>query len=823
MRPLFSSLFIIWFAASSVWATDLPSSSYIFPAGGQRGTTVDVRIGAHYMHRSAPLRVVGQGVKASESIRQIDRIWFEGPMIRKPFSQRAEDYPKDHQATFEIAEDAPLGLCFWQVWTSQGAVAGRPFVIGDLPELVEEEIDGTPVPRLVELPVTVNGRVFPREDVDIWSFDATAGQLITCSVNSARIESPLDARLEVRGPDGARIVENDDHFGADPLVRFRAEVDGRYEVRIHDINYLGFQNYVYRLTIRAGKYIDHVFPLGAKQKSTTHFRFYGAELDGLTQAMQIGDNDDLQLRYLNFDDGTRSNLFAVTAGQHDEINEASAPEFIKLDRGLILNGQIKEADEVDRWRLQAAPETPVTFELKAASLGSSLDAVVVVRDPQQNASLLETGSTTVERVEPGGTFTMPPGGEVELMVRHVESGYGGAEYAYRLSLVPNARPEFKLLLPSDSQTLFRGESVKLPVNVKRIAGYDKAIQLSVENLPAGVTIEEGLIPADKSDGGLTLKAAETARIQGVPIRVVGQPVVVESTEEVATEEAATEEKATEEKATEEKATEEKATEEEATEEELPRVVAVMNQKVGEPVRDEVLLAVAVRTPFTLAGDQYRIEYAHRGSLHSRPFVVDRGGYEGPLQISLADRQARHLQGVSGGEMRVAPDQSEFSYSIQIPTRLELNRTGRIVVMAVGELIDEEGRKHKVSFSANSSNDQIIILTSPMKTGVDISPKHIVVQPDSSTALNVTVKRGQLAPQPMVVELMMPQHFSGIMAEPITIPAGSDQGTLQIQMTNPSGPFNMPMTVRATTHDSDGLPLFSESKLEVIRKPANASR
>ena len=817
MRPLFSSLFIIWFATSSVWATDLPSLSYIFPAGGQRGTTVDVRIGAHYLHRSAPLRVVGQGVKASESIRQIDRIWFEGPMIRKPFSQRAEDYPKDHQATFEIAEDAPLGLCFWQVWTSQGAVAGRPFVIGDLPELVEEEIDGTPVPTLVELPVTVNGRVFPREDVDIWSFDATAGQVITCSVNAARIESPLDARLEVRGPDGSRIVENDDHFGADPLVRFRAEVDGRYEVRIHDINYLGLQNYVYRLTIRAGKHIDHVFPLGAKQNSTTHFRFYGAELDGLTQAMEIGGNDDLQLRYLHFDDGTRSNLFAVAAGQHDEINEASAPELIELDRSLILNGQIKEADEVDRWRLQAAPETPVKFELKAASLGSSLDAVVVVRDPQQDANLLETGSTTVERVEPGGTFTMPPGGEVELMVRHVESGFGGAEYAYRLSLVPNARPEFKLLLPSDSLTLFRGESVKLPVNVKRIAGYDKAIQLSVENLPAGVTIEEGLIPADKSDGGLTLKAAETARIQGVPIRVVGQPVVVESTEEAAAKEV------TEEEVTEEEVTEEEVTEEEVTEEELPRVVAVMNQKVGEPVRDEVLLAVAVRTPFTLAGDQYRIEYAHRGSLHSRPFVVDRGGYEGPLQISLADRQARHLQGVSGGEMRVAPGQSEFSYSIQIPTRLELNRTGRIVVMAVGELIDEEGRKHKVSFSASSSNDQIIILTSPMKTGVDISPKHIVVQPDSSTALNVTVKRGQLAPQPMVVELMVPQHFSGIMAEPITIPAGSDQGTLQIQMTNPSGPFNMPMTVRATTHDSDGLPLFSESKLEVIRKPANASR
>ena len=144
-------------------------------------------------------------------------------------------------------------------------------------------------------------------------------------------------------------------------------------------------------------------------------------------------------------------------------------------------------------------------------------------------------------------------------------------------------------------------------------------------------------------------------------------------------------------------------------------------------------------------------------------------------------------------------------------------------MAVGELTDEEGRKHKVSFSASSSNDQIVILTSPMKTGVDVSPKHVVVQPDSFTALDITVKRGQVAPQPITVELITPQHFSGILAEPITIPADSDQGTLQIKMTNPSGPFNMPMTVRATTHDKDGLPLFSESKLEVVRKSADASR
>ena len=45
------------------------------------------------------------------------------------------------------------------------------FVVGDLPEVIESEIDGQPIPERVSLPVTINGRIFPREDVDIWTFE----------------------------------------------------------------------------------------------------------------------------------------------------------------------------------------------------------------------------------------------------------------------------------------------------------------------------------------------------------------------------------------------------------------------------------------------------------------------------------------------------------------------------------------------------------------------------------------------------------------------------------------------------------------------------
>ena len=80
------------------------------------------------------------------------------------------------------------------------------FMTGDLPEVVEQEIDGEPVPVEVKLPVTINGRIFPSEDVDVWTFKACKGQTICCEVYAARLGSPLDSRLEVRDPGGQPIA-----------------------------------------------------------------------------------------------------------------------------------------------------------------------------------------------------------------------------------------------------------------------------------------------------------------------------------------------------------------------------------------------------------------------------------------------------------------------------------------------------------------------------------------------------------------------------------------------------------------------------------------
>ncbi|MDP6446808.1 MAG: hypothetical protein QF805_23655, partial [Pirellulaceae bacterium] len=113
-------------------SADTPSADYIFPAGGQRGTTVEFRVGAHFLHGGSPFEMSGPGVAASDRIVRTKTTWFEGPMIFKPASQGGENYPKDHRGKVTIAKDAPLGPRYWRLWTSQGAVGGRMFVVGDL-------------------------------------------------------------------------------------------------------------------------------------------------------------------------------------------------------------------------------------------------------------------------------------------------------------------------------------------------------------------------------------------------------------------------------------------------------------------------------------------------------------------------------------------------------------------------------------------------------------------------------------------------------------------------------------------------------------------
>jgi hypothetical protein len=768
---------LVFLASSPLAANgDEPAVSYIFPAGGQQGTQVHFRVGGMYLHEGAALEMLGPGMAASPRIAPTETIWFEGPLLPLPASQQKEDYPKDYSGQVEIAADAPLGTKYWRISTSQGATPSMKFVVGRLPEVVEQEIDGEPVPVAVTLPLTINGRIFPREDIDDWAFTARRGELIYAEVLSARLGLPLEARLVLYDNSGKPLAEDVGSQEGDARLHVTIPEDGAYRVRIHDVNFGGLQNFVYRLTITTGPKIERLYPLGGRRGSTLRLECEGFGLgsgSGLPpEPTEVAIPSDAPSWFvprlplateqpvalgLEIDDVTEL-LESEPNNSREQAASLSAPS--------VCNGRIGVGGDIDYWAFSAKGGETLDLAISAARLGSSLDPVLAVEDAagKQLAGADESPSSQSDARLP---FTAPSDGTYYVRVADRFASRGGSAFAYRLKIAPPGRPDFRLKLASDALTLHRGGETRLRLTCERLGGFTGAVKLAVEGLPAGVTMQGAEIP-------ISLKADAAARIETAHLKVSGTA--------------------------------------EVDGQPLTRTAALA-ARPGEIAVDNVLLAVSMPTPFKVVG-KYDLTFAPRGSQLVRHYAIDRGGFTGKLTVQLADRQARHLQGVTGPAVVVPPASSDCDYPVFLPSWMELGRTSRSVVMAVGVVTDAEGREHTVSFSSQNQNEQIVALVSPGELSVQAEHSSLACSPASEVAVRVRLARGKSLTGPAKVELIVPRHMQGISADAVAVPPEVDGAELRVRCAAIFGPLNMPLTIRATSL-RDGRQVVAETKLQLV--------
>ncbi len=769
---------------------DEPTVSYIFPAGGQRGTTVSFHVGGHYLHDNCPIRMDGDGVVVSEQLQRTERtLWFEGPVIPLPDSQQKEDYPVDHRGSVQIDANAQPGSRWWRVHTSQGVTAGMPFVVGDLPEVVEQEIDGAPIPQQVTLPVTVNGRIFPRRDVDVWTFSLQAGETVVCDVAAESLRSPLDATISVVGPQGGVIARCDDARGRDPRLVFSAEVAGDYAVSIWDAQLGGLQDYVYRLSLRRGPVLESVYPLGAQRGSTVQLESIAADGSAEQQAVSVP-ADAAEQWHLPWAEQLSLQVSDLPELLEHEPN-AEAVSAQQLVVGSVANGRIDEPGDVDVWRLQATKDQPLWLDLNAARLGSPLDSLLQIFNAE-GTMVAESDDLASGQTDSALIFRPPTDGDYEVRVSDSFRSRGGAEFAYRLQVVPAAdlRPSFQLSLPADALTVNRGGEVKLKVTVERLHGFSEAIVLQVDGLPEGVTVEGTEIPEKKNDVQLVFRADAAAGVslQALTVRGSVKPAVPE---QAVPEKAAAGEQTAVTVAV--GAEQQQGTDETGA----ATIVATVAAGAGGSSGTALWLSVAVPTPFRFLGD-FETRYAPRGSAFTRRYRIERGDYAGPLTVSLAERQTRHLQGVTGPVIEVPAGESEFEYTVQLPPWMEIGRTSRTCLMAVGQVTTEDGGTHNVSYTSFEQNDQIIVLVDPGQMSLRLDQESLLAEAGSVAELPFEVQRANDLQGPVTVELIVPQHMHGIVCSPVILAGDTTTGALRLQTAaSGAGPFNMPLLVRAT--------------------------
>ncbi len=134
-----------------------------------------------------------------------------------------------------------------------------PYAVDTLPECNEIEDNGTTEDaQHIVLPQIVNGRISKPGDVDIFRFDANAGDEIVAEVYARRLNSPLDSLLWLSDANGKVLGYNDDNgdknvglltHNADSYLRLRLPETGSYFVHLADSENHGGPDYGYRLRI----------------------------------------------------------------------------------------------------------------------------------------------------------------------------------------------------------------------------------------------------------------------------------------------------------------------------------------------------------------------------------------------------------------------------------------------------------------------------------------------------------------------------------------------------------------------------------------------
>ncbi|MBM3877374.1 MAG: hypothetical protein FJ386_11715 [Verrucomicrobia bacterium] len=771
-----------------------PSVSYIFPAGGQRGTTVNFRVGGHYLHGQAGFEMLGAGVTALPRVRETNTIWFEGPVIPLPASQASENYPRDHAGSVSIAKDAPEGTRYWRVWTSQGAAPAMRFLVGDLPEVTEVELDGEPIPVAVKTPVTINGRIFPREDVDVWTFPARAGQEFTCTVAAHSVGSPLQARLVATDADGRQLGEATATQRGDPRLHFKAASDGVCSVRIHDVGFAGLQHFVYRLTITSGPVVNSIFPLGARRGQAAQFELAGHALPARTAQMGVPADAARSFAATPAPAGRPAN--AVLLEVDDAPEYTHSPATATFTPPAMLNGRIAAPGGMNGWTFNAKKGEALDLTLAAPRLGSPLTPVLAVFDAQ-GRQLARAESAAGDTGDLALSFKPPADGEFGLRVSDRFASRGGPEFAYRLRVGPPPAPDFQIAFTNDALNVVRdlvdgptpdpknprgkNKPGQLKLHIASIGSFAGEIELSVEGLPDHVTVTNTRVAAKKPVHDLAFNAGPQATIGARPITVRGTATI--------------------------------------NGQNITRT-ATFAARRGEPALDTVLLAVALPTPFKHYGE-YLFALGPRGTVFNRHYQLDRGGFTGPITVRFADRQGRHLQGAAGRELVVPPEADRFVYPVTLPPWMEIGRTSRSQLMTSGVVKDHDGTEHVVSYSSNEQPDQVIVVISGGLLTVEAGRHSIPAAAGQSVEISVRVQRDpSISDAPVRVEAVLPAHVTGVTSHPVVLAAGQGEAMLKFTLGAQAGPFPAAAVLRATTV-APAAPHFAEARIELV--PPAATR
>jgi hypothetical protein len=421
-----------------------PYIGYVYPAGGQQGTTFQIRLGGQGMDEVRQILVSGQGV----SVRSIEfhrRLNNEELKLLKDqlqvlkVAKPAPSAPADGEsakmiAALELRNDefvarpacpAIASLTFAEVSIAADAAPGRReirlvsrrgvsnplvFYVGQLPEYSRKPMQTASLQILgkesqslrkrppseiedrISLPCTVNGQIASGE-VNRYRFRARKGQRLVITTLARQlipyiadtVPGYFQPVLVLNDP-GSKEVANDDHysFKADPLVFYKVPASGDYVLSVHDNLYRGREDFIYRICLGELPFLTSIFPLGRRSGKTVPVKLKGWNLEHADLSCPAANAAAGIHQIAALTKGVVSNHVPFAVDNLPECfekeNNNTAKQAQKIELPVIVNGRINKPGDRDVFQFRGKSGDAVVAEVYARRLDSPLDSVLSLTD-----------------------------------------------------------------------------------------------------------------------------------------------------------------------------------------------------------------------------------------------------------------------------------------------------------------------------------------------------------------------------------------------------------------------------------------------------------
>ena len=575
--------------ATSAFAQRQPHIGYVYPAGGQRGTTFVVTFGGQSLDGVTNVIVSGTGIKATVLNHERQVTPQEQDTLAKRLNQIREKRQAGARLTateekladeirtkltrfgrqlanpglnqfvtlrVTLAREAETGKREVRLGTTIGLSNPLVFCVGDLSEIrkrdwknvpksresLDPERDPSPMEMKVTTPAVLNGQLQPG-GVDRYRFKARSGQPLTVMV-SARELLPyladavpgwLQTVLTLTDAAGNSVPceESDRYAHPDPTLFCAIPRDGEYVLEIKDSLYRGREDFVYRITVGELPFVTGIFPLGGQAGTQIKVAFRGRNLPQPQFAL------DLQrlapglhaMVVSNTAGRSRSQPFAVDT--LPECSERETNHFLTNSQPLtlpvIVNGRIATPGEVDVFRFEGRAGEKIIAEVLARRLDSPLDSFLKLADATGRQLAFnddhEDKGAGLNTHHADSYLAFTLPQDGDYFLQLGDTQHGGSENHAYRLRLSQPRPDFELRVVPSSLNARGGASVPLTVFALRKDGFHGEISLALMDAPAGFALAGATVPAGRDLVKLTLTVPPVPGGKPLNLRLEGSAVI----------------------------------------------------------------------------------------------------------------------------------------------------------------------------------------------------------------------------------------------------------------------------------------------------------